>query len=116
MCTSCFHQSAFENGSVDLAAIAGLASGSDQHDGLRQALQPGQQAEASSAVLCGKQWQDFQEATRDELGQVKRLGMAGRSATFSQSFEAWVDVSAAPFFVSCFCIALHCSGLHCIVL
>ena len=58
---------------------SGLESGCDQHNGLKQALQPGQQLEASSARLCDKHWQDFQEATRDELGQVKKLHMAGRS-------------------------------------
>ncbi len=60
-------------------ASAGLASGSDQHNGLKQALQPGQDLAASSARLCDHHWQEFQVTNRDELGQVKRLGMAGRS-------------------------------------
>ncbi|DBA88436.1 TPA: hypothetical protein ACH3X2_004926 [Trebouxia sp. C0005] len=56
----------------------GLASGRDQHDGLKQALQPGQDLAASSARLCDQHWEEFQATNRDELGQVKRLGMAGR--------------------------------------
>ena len=65
-----------------MCLTAGLASGSKQHGGLKQALQPGQGPQASSAVLCNKNWEQFQAATRDELGQVKRLGMAGRFVAF----------------------------------
>ncbi|KAA6430086.1 MAG: flagella associated [Trebouxia sp. A1-2] len=42
------------------------------------ALQPGQDLAASSARLCDQHWEEFQATNRDELGQVKRLGMAGR--------------------------------------
>lgn len=57
---------------------AGLAPSSDQQHGLKQALQPGQGPDASSAALCDQHWAQFQLTNRDELGQVKRLGMAGR--------------------------------------
>ncbi|KAL3146785.1 hypothetical protein ABBQ38_014767 [Trebouxia sp. C0009 RCD-2024] len=56
----------------------GLAPSSDQQHGLKQALQPGQGPDASSAALCDQHWAQFQLTNRDELGQVKRLGMAGR--------------------------------------
>lgn len=42
------------------------------------ALQPGQAAAASSAVLCDKRWEHFQQSNREELGKIKRLGMDGR--------------------------------------
>ena len=58
---------------------AGLPCGADQHDGMRQALQPGQSPQACSATLCDQHWAKFQLSNTDELGQVKRLGMAGRS-------------------------------------
>ena len=66
---------------------AGLPSGGDQHDGLKRALQPGQSPEASSATLCEQRWAHFQLSNRDELGQVKRLGMAGRSGIYLNILE-----------------------------
>ena len=57
---------------------AGKESGSDQQNGLKKALQPGQSPEACSAMLCDKRWAQFQQSNREELGQIKRLGMDGR--------------------------------------
>ena len=56
----------------------GKESGSDQQGGLKKALQPGQSQEALSATLCDKRWAQFQQSNREELGQIKRLGMDGR--------------------------------------
>ena len=59
----------------------GKESGSDQQNGLKQALQPGQSPEACSATLVDKRWAQFQQSNREELGQIKRLGMDGRYVT-----------------------------------
>ena len=86
---------------------AGLASGTDQHDGLRQALQPGQSPDASSAVLCDKHWEQFQVTNRDELGHIKRLGMAGRSAPIYLMPYMCLIVCLAVWLSVCMCICRH---------
>ena len=62
----------------------GLESGSDQHDVLSQALQPGQQAEARSVILCGKQRPNAAEhavvCKSDHLLLSYRFGLWERSA------------------------------------
>lgn len=56
----------------------GKESGLHQQHGLKEALQPGQSPDAIGAALCDQRWAHFQQSNRDELGQIKRLGMDGR--------------------------------------